>query len=205
LAPSSSTEDDGEDSIAAYMERLLARNRSSSTYSEPVESAPSAPVLSPRQQIPQQPPPGETVEPQPEPVVPRKSRKIDEEQKQSIRSNLHSFREVANQSARTAVAKSRRTQKSSSLRNMVILNIAGWISALVMLIAEQWLIFSLRTEAFCVALVSLFLTAICLYRYKEIRKLAWRTPGGHDKTNSTPPGATENPDAAGKSGPLSFL
>jgi len=205
--PSAGLSSDDDDSIAAYMERLLARTRQASQMRESDESCPASTPVS----QPAPPPRVESREESPaeiSPAIVKKTRKMDEDQKNTIRHNLHSFREVANQSARTAVAKSRKTQKSSSLRNMVILNLAGWTAAVVLLVSEHWLTFSLRFEALLVAGVSLCLSVLCLYRYKEIRKLAMRSlPVEHRKKTSvdvasdpdTPESSTE------KSGPLSFL
>jgi len=206
LTSPSSGDHDGEESIAVYMERLLARNRRESAFPEPVEPVSPAPVSSLRPSVPVEDPSVDIVELQSQPV-PRKQRKIDEDEKKSIRNNLHSFRELANHSARTAVAKSRRTQKSSSLRNMVILNVLGWGSAMAMLIGEQWLVFSLRIEAFCVSIVSLCLTGLCLYRYKEIRKLNLRAAPGNEKKPASSSGnhPADSDATPEKSGPLSFL
>ena len=94
------------DSVAAYMEQLLARNRKPS--SGPVESYAPRPVERPRQpsviadlaaaQSDEQPA-GETVEPAPAPA-PRPRRPHD---KDALRANLDTMREVANLSARKAL------------------------------------------------------------------------------------------------------
>ncbi|WP_437225628.1 FHA domain-containing protein [Planctomicrobium sp. SH661] len=197
--------DDGEVSVEAYMERLLARTRQPHQQSQP-ESKPVAPAPAPRPVI--EAPVKAATEPVPveEPV--KKVRKLDEGAKKSMRANLHSFREVANQSARIAVAKSKHTQKSSLLRNMIILNSFGWATAAALLTSSIWLGKSLQFEGTTVAAVSAILSGLCLFRYKEIRKLRGKVSGA--PIQQTGPSVADSPasqpdDPQQKSGPLSFL
>ena len=197
--------DGTDDSIAAYMERLLARNRQANAdrSSSAVQSSylPLDPKPAPLPTIDQ----SQVSMAESESPPLRKPRKMDEAEKKSIRSNLHSFREVANQSARTAVAKSKRTQKSSSLRTMGLLNSVGWITAILLVIAEPWLDISMRREAIVVAGISLFLTGLCLYRYKEIRRLSLAAPSMAEKEADHADDVDVTEDLGEKSGPLSFL
>lgn len=201
---STSSEDD---SIAAYMERLLARTRKSSPQNEPAVQQPVSPPPRPEASFrPVEQPVAE--EEETSPTVVKKVRKMDEEQKKSIRNNLHSFREVANQSARTAVAKSHRIRKSNSLRYMVALNVIGWVLTFGLFIAERWLSFSLGYDALSLGGISFCLTLLCLYRYKEIRKLSMGNQSAESDKPVTRTGtlgqeAGETPED--KSSPLSFL
>jgi chromosome segregation ATPase len=122
-----------EESIAAYMQQLLARSKAKLEVPDDLLaeaaisdsrsrlSVPMATELSP----PPPPPPSKTIAP---------------EDKEAIRANLDSFRELANISARSAVAKHQSTKLQTvvqikfivlgiALSLTVLLWIAGWFSA----------------------------------------------------------------------------
>ncbi len=142
-----------DDSIAAYMERLLARNRQgagSGTEFQSVATPSPQPSPQPRPQptplVSQAPPGGqqptaqfseidasETAAPLTEPPQPR-----HQQDKEAARANLNSLREVANMSARTAIA----THTGKQLRGKVLLKclLAGssFVVSAALLSGSQW-------------------------------------------------------------------
>jgi Chromosome segregation ATPases len=211
---SSPDNEDDEISVEAYMERLLARTRSRDQgapvqFTPRQESAITPAVSQPLTQLQTASPSEDSTSAQPDPEqqkapAPRK-RKLDELERTAIRENLHSFRQVANQSARIAVAKSKFEKKSTLLRNMVIINLIGWLATLGLLAAATLLHRDISMEVLIVGSISGFLTILCIARYKEIRRL--------DLKRAAPPlnaeGEKKKPDPEeadpAPKGPLSFL
>lgn len=111
--------EEGDDSVASYMAQLLARTRRSSTYepeAEPEPTVKNAPdnarTPEPVVQV------AEPVEPRPSPSEPRA--KVD---KDATRAEMQSFRQVANLSARAALA--RHTWRTTSTELTIQTALAG--------------------------------------------------------------------------------
>lgn len=175
--PSAPAEAHG-DSIAAYMERLLARSRTSTPKSEspPTEPArrrrPAAETEEPAAAAPPVPPPP----PLEMPAAPPKS--IAPEEKVALRANIDSFRELANASARSAVAK----HESKKLRTMVQIKVALAIIAggltVVLFVANSIgrISYGVYTLAAAFATVvmafDLARTVLAFYRWKSVESAA---------------------------------
>lgn len=113
----------GEDSVTAYMERLLARSRGGTPAEEPVKIA--APRPNPEQAVESS-----------EPSSPPKERKpIDAEK---IRREVVSFREVALMSSRNAVAKSRVKQLRMQLIAKSFATAVGAVVSATLLASPLW-------------------------------------------------------------------
>lgn len=113
----------GEDSVTAYMERLLARSRGGAPAEEPVKVAAPRPI------------PEQAVESS-EPSSPPKERKpIDAEK---IRREVVSFREVALMSSRNAVAKSRVKQLRMQLIAKSFATAVGAVVSGTLLASPLW-------------------------------------------------------------------
>ncbi|WP_175517475.1 FHA domain-containing protein [Planctomicrobium piriforme] len=203
-ATSSSHAGGDDESVESYMKRLLARTRGSSTEEKP-GAAPASP--------PPKPAPVPVVVAQPEPievapvVPPKKVRKMNHIERESIRADLHSFRELANHSARAAVAKSKATQKSSILRSMLMLSGIGWITAAGLLAAPTLLGGEpMLTEALAVGGVSGLLSLMAGLRVWEIKRMAkiTRRQAETAPAESVAP-AAEDETRPGNESPLSFL
>ncbi|WP_437186001.1 FHA domain-containing protein [Planctomicrobium sp. SH668] len=203
-ALSRSTEDEGEISVADYMERLIARSRQGGNPSSSAASTDAAPKQNVRPAPVTQPPAEVEVG---EEVIARRTRKLDESEKQALRVNLDSFRKLANQSARTAVVTSTCEKKSTSLKTMLTINALGWAMTGILLTSEFWYGERLLIEAASVGSVSLFLSCLCIYRMKEIRRLQHRSAAELrlDAVIEQTPRVEEQANGSEKSGPLSFL
>jgi hypothetical protein len=197
--------DHEEVSVEDYMKRLLARNRREPA---PEATAPSPTVrpssAQPAATVPNTLPDSES--PAPAATV-RRTRKLDAQAKRSIREDLHSFREVANRSARSAVAKSKASKQTATLRVMLGLSGFGWISA-ASLLAAPWIVGqSLLFEAVMVGGMSALLSGFAAARLFELKKLQTQTP---DRTMTVPNGQVDSstgydsPEQVEDS-PLSFL
>jgi len=197
--------DNEEVSVEDYMKRLLARNRREPA---PEESA-AAPAVRP---LPAQPaatmPKSQPVPESPASETPvRRTRKLDAQEKRSIREDLHSFREVANRSARSAVAKSKASKQTATLRLMLGLSGLGWISAAGLLAAPLIIGQSLLFEAVMVGGTSALLSGFAAARLFELKKLQTQAPdramtAHHGQVD--PSSGFDTPEQAEDS-PLSFL
>ncbi len=138
--------DEALDPVAAYMEQLLARTRQSK-HGHGEKKATPAPKPDPQPGVPMV----SKVEPQvikkesvPSPAKP--PRKLEASEKQALRANLDSFREIANTQARSHVARSelRRLSITKKLKQ-VFLALSGGI-ALILISTELWATLHYRVE-----------------------------------------------------------
>jgi hypothetical protein len=201
--------EEGEVTVESYMERLLARTRAQASgpgaapAAAPAPAAASPPVPAPA--LPSAPlaEVRQPVSPEPEPPA-KKVRKLNTEEKQSLRADIHSFRELANISARTAVAKSHVTRQSSTLRLMLAFCGVGWLLTLLALAGQPWLGEAQGTIVMSLFGVTAILTAFVLIRLREIRKIGKSSDALRSKDAATSEPEEPAP-STGKSGPLSFL
>jgi len=199
-----------DDSIENYMKRLLARNRPSgnSPESSPVkpdqgsaplvQEAPSAEGLANR-----------VVEDSITVVAPvRKNRKLGNGEKEALRADLHSFRELANYSARSAVATSKVTKTSAIVRLMLSLSAVGWLATLGLLVCSHWYGDAYFLETLMIGGVTGMMTMLAGIRYWEVRQIAAvvSSQGNSPEADSTVKSGTRT-DAVEDDcqGPLSFL
>lgn len=147
-SPAAEAEDD---SIAAYMERLLARNRSSSRQSGVSDfHAVTAQSPPPTQPAPkQETPPAAAPETVESPIeVPQVVQPINDstdppqpkhqQDKEAARANLNSLREVANLSARSAIAKHTGKQLRGKALLKFVLSGTAFAVAAVLLTSRLW-------------------------------------------------------------------
>lgn len=141
------TEPAPEDPIAAYMERLLARSRRqeeapvSETISldtgKPKPAGVAVAVLPPAEEKSLlNPLPAERATPQPQEHKPRK---LGVEERDALRANLDSFRELANLSARSAVARSQSNRLQGTIQIHQYLTVAAWIATVTLLSSTLWM------------------------------------------------------------------
>ncbi len=168
----SQTEDDGELSIEQYMQRLLARNRSKSQDGIGAISEPIAPPVSSREEKPIEL--GKVAEEAAEeaPAPSRRARKMISGEKESIRADIHSFRELANYSARTAVAVSRVKRRLAQGHVMMGISAVGWVASAALLAGVFALNLPLLPEAAMTGGVSLLLTCLASVRMWEAKQMA---------------------------------
>jgi hypothetical protein len=135
---------DDRDSIAAYMERLLARNRPNKNRGGESEFRPvvaqvptSAPIIvTPDSTLDES---GSSDPAQPVAEVSREPRQPRHQQdKDAVRANLNSLREVANLSARTAIARHSGKQLKDKLLVKLLLTTACFVVGLVLLTSKWW-------------------------------------------------------------------
>lgn len=191
---------DVEPSVASYMEGLLARSRGNSSAPMYAEPKPVAPP----------PPPAPVVTAPVDPVdeTARKARKMKPEDKESLRADLDSFRELANQSARSAVAKSQVSRKQTNLKVVAGGATLAGVATVVFLSTELWMTEPQRIPALLAGITCIVLTVLVYLRYGEIRLLGHSRSdhAGHSesKDDSSDDKRSENPPAE-NSNPLSFL
>ena len=164
--------DEALDPVAAYMEQLLARTRKSKDGHAEKKPAP-APQPAPPPVVPvvikQEPQMSQVVEAEPSPARP--PRKLEAAEKQAIRANLDSFREIANVQARSNVARSelRRLRLAKKLKQ-VFLAISGGI-ALILVTTELWTTRRYRLEMTAAMLATAFLAYDYFRTQKRLREL----------------------------------
>jgi peptidoglycan hydrolase CwlO-like protein len=141
------TEPAPEDPIAAYMERLLARSRRqeeapvpetiSLDTGKPKPAGAAIAVLPPAEEKSLlNPLPAERATPQP---LESKPRKLGVEERDALRANLDSFRELANLSARSAVARSQSNRLQGTIQIHQYLTVAAWIATGTLLSSTLWM------------------------------------------------------------------
>ncbi len=199
-------DENGEETVESYMQRLLARQRDKSSSDEPVRyKLPVAPAASaPVQEADSLPEVTDDVK-RPEVIgAIRKDRKLKEEDKESIRANVNSFRELANYSTRSAVAASKAVRTTNIVRTMLMLSAFGWVAtaALVFVFLKVDKGFLMET-VFVGGLTSL-MTLLALIRYWEVRQIS-SVPAPLPEPVEVPrPVSPANSSSDDKS-PLSFL
>ena len=138
--------DEALDPVAAYMEQLLARTRQSKNGHGEKKATPP-PKPDPQPVVPmvsKVEPQVIKVEPVPSPAKP--PRKLEAAEKQALRANLDSFREIANTQARSHVARSeRRRLRITKKLKQVFLALSGGI-ALILISTELWATLHYRME-----------------------------------------------------------
>ena len=123
----------GDDSVAEYMERLLARSRRTTN---------DAPGAAPVKRAVAKPKPVEavvTTEAVPaELVTPAARKTLNPEERELLRANLDSFREVANLNARMSVARHKTHRMHSQLKIRVAICAVAIVLAILLLTAHLW-------------------------------------------------------------------
>ncbi len=154
-----STIDESLDPVAAYMEQLLARTRKSKDgHAAKTESPASKPAPSPVVPVvSREEPEAEHEVEVPAPLPVRQTRKLEAAEKQALRANLDSFREIANTQARSDVARSelRRLKITEKVKH-IFLAISGGI-ALILATTELWTTRRYRIEIASAVLATAFL------------------------------------------------
>ncbi|MCA9054826.1 MAG: hypothetical protein KDA75_13385, partial [Planctomycetaceae bacterium] len=166
------------DSVAAYMERLLSRTNAAvpvvhvppkkpeSKVKEPQESAPVVEV----QSVENSP----AVAGEDEGRKSRGARRLDQQGIAEMRANIDSMREIANLSARSAVAVHYSRKLAVTYQVKLILTIVGGVIAAVLLSAEFWTSNSYWVPGICSLVVTLISglelvrTSIQMRRVKQI-------------------------------------
>ena len=151
--------EEAPDSVAAYMEQLLSRSQTASAAEPSEEEAPTPVIDDPP---PADPPAADDVAPaaekeaEPDAEKPARSgRRLDENDIAKMRANIDSMREIANQSARSAVAKHYSQKLAMTYQVKLILTIVGGVITAVLFSAELWTDISYRVQAFCTLAVTL--------------------------------------------------
>ncbi len=160
-----SLEGNGEDSVADYMERLLARTRRGAPA---MQTSVKKKVIAPPEKVESESISAPLLE-QVEKNI-EKKRKLDSTEKEVMRANLDSFRELANQSARNAVAKSLASRAQSTLTLYLTGISIGWLLTLVLFTSELWTGNPQRTFGVISALISLALTVKTLLVYLDVQR-----------------------------------
>ena len=161
-------EDEAADSVAAYMERLLARSRRSST-----ETASQIPVKKSRAKssahgeppIPSVPAILETEEP----AAPIR-KNMNSEQKEKFRANMDSFREVANLNARTSVAKHRTQRMRLEFKVRMAVTGVTCILAITLLTGDIWGRNNYLWEGLLSAVVTVSMLGLTLVKWIELQR-----------------------------------
>jgi hypothetical protein len=126
-----------EDSVASYMEQLLSRNRGESAARPgalPVTPAAPAPLAATAA-----PPTAESARDDvaaADSARRRAARSLPPEEREAMRANLDSFRELANISARTAVAKHASTKLKIGVQVKGVLALTAVVLAVLMVLAD---------------------------------------------------------------------
>jgi hypothetical protein len=126
-----------EDSVASYMEQLLSRTRAESAArpgAAPVAPAPPAPPGVPAAG-PAAQSAGDDVS-QADSARRRAARSLPPEEREAMRANLDSFRELANISARTAVAKHASNKLKIGVQVKGVLALTSVVLAVLMVLAD---------------------------------------------------------------------
>lgn len=157
--PPEAKEEESEESVAAYMEQLLARSRGGAAAPAPAVVSPETPAATP------------SVETPVEPKAPRERQPIDAD---AIRKDISSFREVALISARTAVANSRVKQIRMQLIAKSVATGVGMIVSGVLIASPAWSkesFVSLGLIALAISCVIGFFTWESIKHYQRIMQV----------------------------------
>ena len=98
-------------------------------------------------------------------------RRVDASQKDAIRANLDSFRELANYSAREAVTKSTLIRVKFLLKLLGVCSGISWAAAGILFSIELWSEHNYRSNAAIVAGIALLMNTKMLFSYFTIRQL----------------------------------
>jgi hypothetical protein len=171
-----SGQSEDEFSVASYMEQLLARARKEPKEPETDSAAPMKPVAPsvspPASVVPRKMEQAEKDNPLPDEEPKTKARKLKPDEKELLRADLDSFRNLANLSARTAVARSTCQKSRSSLRPLTIASVAGWSVSGLLFQADRWLGGPQPVLTSLAVLLSTVLTLMALHRFRSIRQSA---------------------------------
>ncbi|QDT55025.1 hypothetical protein Pan44_30660 [Caulifigura coniformis] len=148
-----------EDIMSAYLARLLKKTP------EPEEHRPK-PVLAAEPVIT----PSEADESAQEPEI-RQARRLNAEEKETLRANLDSFRELANQQARAAVAKHKSNELKSGMQLTSVVAVLVAVVGAILLSAEFWSSQSYRVYGILCTVVAAGLGVYTLVNGVRIRRL----------------------------------
>jgi hypothetical protein len=194
-APQPAADDGHADSVSAYMERLLARSRTAAASSAPpaaepvrrrrtsTESSDNEETAPPPAAAPAAPPPLEM------PCAPPKS--IAPEEREALRANIDSFRELANASARSAVAKHESKKLRTMVQIKVVLTIVAAALTVVLFTANSlgrvsyaWYVLASALAAVVMGF-DLARTVLAFYRWKSVETAnLWES--GEEPSDNTP-------------------
>jgi hypothetical protein len=152
--------DESLDPVAAYMEQLLARTRKSAAKSPPPPPKPVPPPIAPVVPVAAA---GEHMEPEPEPIAevkvktPKPARKHEQVDKNALRANLDSFRSIANNQARSAVARSEGRRLVIIAQAKQIFLVSSIVITVVLLSTEFWTERKYRLEILAGIIATTFL------------------------------------------------
>jgi hypothetical protein len=205
-AAPSAAEDSHADSVSAYMERLLARSRTAAANSAP----PAAEPVRRRRSSTESPDDEETsgkpdsAPPPPPPVLEMPSappKTIAPEEREALRANIDSFRELANASARSAVAKHESKKLRTMVQIKVVLTIVAAALTVVLFTANSlgrvsygWYVLASGLAA-VVMIFDLARTVIAFYRWKSVETANLWEPG--EEPSDDEPGAKNGASSAG--------
>ncbi|MCA9029782.1 MAG: hypothetical protein KDA66_03175 [Planctomycetaceae bacterium] len=108
-------------------------------------------------------------------------RATTEEERDAIRANLHSFRELANYSARSAVAKSQTARLRTSLKSTSYIVAASWIATGMLATSKLWMGSTQLTTTLVALAASLGLSFRAFMLWLEIKKHQVDTPSTFDE------------------------
>lgn len=178
--------DGGEDAVQRYMEQLLARNRGHCATFNPrkqeraAETSQSpaathdekdATPVAVAESVHSDPPGSESV------VSEQKTKRTEAPDKETVRASLNSFRELANISARTAVAKSSLSRVRTESRYLSATTLLGWGATLALFSYELTAKTDFGIWAYGAGAVSLISTIPLGVSYLRIRKLEQQESG----------------------------
>jgi hypothetical protein len=158
-----------DDSVAAYMARLLGRQTQSREASEPKPVAPAESLFRMEISNVEAPSAAEVVEEK----LPDHSVRLQREAvaKESIRANIDSFRELANLSARSAVARSQAIRKRTRMNMFLAAALVGWVATGILVVAELMMSDSQMMTVGFALLFSIVFSVLSVMSYLELRGL----------------------------------
>ncbi len=182
-----STESDA-DIMSAYLARLLKKSPDEvgTLHSAPVQAEPDRMAGD-----------DQNVEPAPEPQKP--ARRLNAEEKETLRANLDSFRELANQQARAAVAKHKSNELKNGMQMTSVVAVLVTVVGVILVTAEFWSSQSYRIYGLaCLAVagamgVYTLINGMRIRRLKTIERAAAELTEALDDDDEEQPAANAEP------------
>ncbi len=190
--------DPSSDSVANYMEQLLARTKNSTTGQPP--STILQDQTSGTNQETKEASQYDTAEIDQTTAAKTATKKLGETEKKVIRENLNSMREIANLSARSAVAKHHARKLQLSYQIKTVVTVVGGVISAVLLTAELWTDMSYRMLGLCTLAITLISgielarTTLILRRLSCIASMDFEEGAANPSDESDPEESAEHPE-----------
>jgi hypothetical protein len=151
-----------EEIMSAYLSRLLMKSpQAEAPAPTPIPTTP-APVIEELAES--------SAEPKTEDAT-RNPRRLNAEEKETLRANMDSFREIANQQARAAVAKHKSNELKNGLQTTSVVAALVTVVGIVLITAEFWTAESFRVHGIVALGISAVIWAITLMSSMKIHRL----------------------------------